>query len=97
MSYTTEATIYPTFVEFLIETVAEEALYSTAQTALQWANMDDSEQLEMPLVEYVTFALNNTDFASMMKDSLRMNHAEEGKAVVYAGNHTTVVVYNLPA
>ena len=97
MSYTTEATVFPSFVEFVTSTVDEVELSSYATTALQWVDKDDSELLEMPIKEYVQYALDNSDFQSMIRDSLEMTLMEQGKSAIYAPNNGRVVVVNLPA
>ena len=96
MSYKTEATVYPTFVAFVVATVEEVTLSSWVTTALQMVDMDDMSLIELPIEEYVAHALKHSDFESMSRDSIEMVLLEQGKKALYGANHTTVIVYDLP-
>ena len=98
MSHTTQAVIYPSLAPFIIALMEEQALYNLAQYALTavFHKLSADQVAEMTTLEYVQYALDNSNFEDFAKNAIEVVLMEEGKTAIY-GTNGMVVVASLTA
>lgn len=98
MSYKTEATVYPTFVAFVVAEMEESVIFDLGHDAMRdvFVKMSEEQFQDSTPEQYVEYVLENTNFADLAKSTIEMVLLEQGKTAIYAANNRRVVVVNLP-